>query len=135
MDSSDRDLFPVNSLFCCMGVLRTRDPCRLHARRKKFPVHFPVIGILVLWEAAWASCGLGIIFYLVSICSRKSSARGSLLKPSQRIASLRTTGFLLVFATLISSGTPSSLGICDKANTAFFFTSVSGSFWMASVIC
>src|ERR1044071_809620 len=66
-----------------------------------------------------ALCGLRL--YLVRISSRKSSARGSLLCPSQKIACLRTTGFLLVLATLISLGTASSSCIWLSAKTAFFF--------------
>ena len=54
--------------------------------------------------------------------------------PSQNSASFRTTGFLFVRATWMSSGTPSLRSISLSANTAFFFTSVSGSFSIAPVI-
>ena len=61
------------------------------------------------------------------ISSKNATARGSCVWPSQKYACLRTWGFLFVRATSISFGTPSSFGIWLSANTAFFFTSVSGS--------
>src|SRR5437016_6216899 len=73
--------------------------------------------------------------YFVSTSSKKASARGSFDWPSQNIASLRTSLFRFLRATAISFGTPSSLGSWLKAKTAFFFfTSVSGSFSMASAM-
>src|SRR5262249_405820 len=72
--------------------------------------------------------------YFVRISSMKARARGSLDWPSQKIACLRTSGLRFLRATSIKSGTPSWSGICVSAKTAFFLTSVSGSFWMASWI-
>ena len=65
--------------------------------------------------------------YFERTSSKNASARLSFDWPSQNMASLRTTGFLLFRATWISSGIPSSLGSWCKAKTAFFFTCVSGS--------
>ena len=66
---------------------------------------------------------------------RRTSARADPCDwPSQNIACLRTSGFRLVRATSISFGTPSSFGSWLSANTAFFFTSVSGSLSIAPVI-
>src|SRR5579872_7542514 len=70
-------------------------------------------------------------FYCDRIFSKKARARGSLDWPSQNMACLRTAGLRLDWATSMSLGTPSSLGIWLRAKTAFFFTSVSGSFSMA----
>src|SRR2546429_8324456 len=70
----------------------------------------------------------------VSTSSKKANARGSFDWPSQNIASLRTSRFRLARATWTSLGEPSSLGSWLNANTAFFFTSVSGSFSIASEI-
>src|ERR1039458_358349 len=50
------------------------------------------------------------------------------------MACLRTAGLRLLRATWISMGTPSPSGSCCKANTAFFFTSVSGSLSIAPEI-
>jgi hypothetical protein len=55
----------------------------------------------------------------------KSRARGSLDRPSQKIACLRTSGFRFVRATSMSRGTPSSRGIWVSAKTALL--GVSGS--------
>ena len=50
------------------------------------------------------------------------------------MACLRTSGLRLLRATSISFGTPSSFGSWLSANTAFFFTSVSGSLSIAPVM-
>src|SRR5262249_37390261 len=47
----------------------------------------------------------GWLRYFVIICSRKSSARGSRLSPSQKSACLRTAGFMLVLTRLVSKCT------------------------------
>ena len=60
-----------------------------------------------------------------------ASARGSPDWPSQKKACLRTSRFRWLRAISISFGTAWSLGSCESAKTAFFFTSVSGSFSMA----
>ena len=72
--------------------------------------------------------------YLVNTSSMKSRARGSFDWPSQKTARSRTSGLRLVRATRMSSGTPSSSGICVSAKTACFLTSVSGSSRIASSI-
>src|SRR5260370_28107486 len=77
---------------------------------------------------------VALVFHCVSTFSKNCSARGSLDCPSQNIACFRTAGFRLFCATSISFGTPSSFGSWLRAKTAFFFTSVSGSFSIAPVI-
>src|SRR5215469_17310025 len=76
---------------------------------------------------------LGYVYFNRTF-SKNWRARGPFDWPSQNMACLRTSGLRLVWATSISLGTPSSLGSWLKAKTAFFFTSVSGSFSMAPVI-
>src|SRR5258707_959166 len=77
---------------------------------------------------------VALVFHCVSTFSKNCSARGSLDCPSQNIACFRTAGFRLFCATSISFGTPSSFGNWLSAKTAFFFTSVSGSFSIAPLI-
>src|SRR5205085_9426524 len=64
--------------------------------------------------------------------SKKLSARGSLDCPSQNMACLRTSGCGFDRANVISTGTPSPPGSRLNANTACFFTDMSGSRSMAS---
>lgn len=70
----------------------------------------------------------------LSTCAKNSGARGSFDCPSQNMACLRASGLRWLRATSIRLGTPSSLGNCLSAKTAFFLTSVSGSFWIASAM-
>src|SRR6058998_612044 len=77
---------------------------------------------------------LALALHCVNTFSKNCSARGSFDCPSQNMACFRTAGFRLVCATSINLGTPSSFGNWLSAKTAFFFTSVSGSFSIAPVI-
>ena len=73
-----------------------------------------------IWKFGNAECGNLLRFphfqistfpdHFESTSAKNSSALGSFDWPSQNIACLRTAGFWFVFATLISSGTPSSFG-------------------------
>src|SRR6266446_1719094 len=76
----------------------------------------------------------GAEIYCIRIFSKNASARGSCDCPSQNIACLRTSRLWLVCATSINLGTPWSFGNWLNAKTAFFLTSVSGSFSIAPVI-
>src|SRR6476646_1278324 len=53
------------------------------------------------------------LYFFVSSSSKRLSARGSFDCPSQNSAFLRISGSLLVRATEMSAGTPSSRGRCD----------------------